>query len=326
MSDQGSHFINKVLTQMAKDFNVTHKPTVAYAPWVNGSVERLNRDILAITRALLAELKLGPHDWPAVIDSVPSIINCTPLTRLGINTDGSTRSPLQVMTCIYPRRPILRVLPSGATPLQARTLTLAQAQQAYSVSVLQKALDELHKDVGRRINTRRKRAIEEHNRKTNIVLPRFSVGEFVLVRRTDKTGHKLSFRWSRPRRIIACPSELVYVVQNLNSSRQERVHCARIILYSGSLDNSEIPAAKLDFPDRSDSRYEVLESIVNIGEAPNGLHFQLRWDGLPDQRDLTWGPISTIYQDVPDMVLDFLRTTRKKRLAAKAASQLGISI
>lgn len=64
VSDQGSHFINETLRLLAEDYLITHKPTVAYAPWANGTMGRLNRDLLAVLRSMLAELNsvhiIGP--------------------------------------------------------------------------------------------------------------------------------------------------------------------------------------------------------------------------------------------------------------------------
>jgi len=67
VSDQGPHFINELMKELAAAHSIVHKPVVAYSPWVNGTVERLNRDILATMRAVLSELKLAPHDWAAVL-------------------------------------------------------------------------------------------------------------------------------------------------------------------------------------------------------------------------------------------------------------------
>lgn len=120
VSDQGAHFVNALLQSMARDFNIQHKPTVAYSPWVNGTVERLNRDILAAMRSILAELKMAPQDWTLVIDQIPSILNEAPEERLGRNPDGSTRSPLQVMTGIRPRRALLQVMPGRMSSGDAR--------------------------------------------------------------------------------------------------------------------------------------------------------------------------------------------------------------
>lgn len=83
---------------MANTYKIQHRPTMAYSPWANGIVERLNRDVLAAMRAALGELKLGIQDWKEVITTIPSIINEAPESSLGCNPDGSTQSPIHVMT------------------------------------------------------------------------------------------------------------------------------------------------------------------------------------------------------------------------------------
>ena len=57
VSDQGSHFKNQVMEHLAKDHNIHHNFTVAYSPWVNGTVENINRHIRAACTALMTELK-----------------------------------------------------------------------------------------------------------------------------------------------------------------------------------------------------------------------------------------------------------------------------
>lgn len=71
VSDQGSHFINQLMKNLASALGIIHKPTVAYLPWSNGKVERLNRDIFSATRATLAELKLALQDWKKHYHSTP---------------------------------------------------------------------------------------------------------------------------------------------------------------------------------------------------------------------------------------------------------------
>ncbi len=81
--DGGSHFINNTLQFMAENHRVEHRPTVAYPSRTNGTVERLMRDIATATKAVLGELKLGPHDWQSVVEMVASVISETPLPKLG---------------------------------------------------------------------------------------------------------------------------------------------------------------------------------------------------------------------------------------------------
>ena len=326
VSDQGTHFINSTLKELARTHNIHHRPTVAYSPWCNGTVERLMREILTALRAILGELNLAPQDWSSVIEAVPPALNEAPLKRLGKNNDGTTRTPLQVMTGIRPRRAILRIISDVDAPNSAKTLTVARAQQIISIEKLQRSIDDLHKNVSEKITSKRRREIEAHNRSTNIVVPRFSIGDFVLVRRPHNRGHKLQFRWCGPKRVAGICSPLVYMVTNLEGSKSERVHCARMIFYSNAMDNTEVSSEVLELADKSESRYEIVDAIVALGKAPDGIFFKVRWDGLPDERDHTWHDIHQLYQDIPQKVKEFLKSTDDVSLAVEAARQLDISL
>lgn len=61
--------------------------------------------------------------------------------------------------------------------------------------------------------------------------PKFSVVEFVPVRRTTDKGHKMCFRWIGLRRISNVLFELVYDVTKLNGEDAELGHSARLTLY-----------------------------------------------------------------------------------------------
>ena len=84
VSDQGSHFKNKLVRELAEELHSRHHFTTAYSPWANGSVERVCRELLRACRALCSEWKLAPKDWSAVIESVQSILNHAHLKRLGL--------------------------------------------------------------------------------------------------------------------------------------------------------------------------------------------------------------------------------------------------
>lgn len=326
VSDQGSHFINETLRLMATDHRIAHHPTVAYAPWTNGTVERLNRDILSAMRALLAELKLAPQNWPTVIALIPTILNEAPLPRLGKSADGATLTPLEVMTGISPRRVMLRVIPDTTASGKAIQLDRARAEQRADITCLQESLNDMHKQVKQNVDERRRRAIDAHNKATNICKERFHVGEFVLVRQAEKTRHKLTFRWAGPRRVVGTTSDVVYLVERLDQSRRERVHSSRMTKYSAIQDGTEVPAAVLELADRTEARYEVLRRITDIADEDTVCWLRLEWDGLPDERDWTWARLTDVHEDVPEMVQEFLHSCTNKKLATSAAAQLGITI
>ena len=249
------------------------------------------RPVLSASRALLGELKLAPHDWPAVLPAVSSALNSASLDRLGSRDDGITRTPLEVMTGIQPRRPILQIIPSGLNITQAKTISHARTAQIISINQLQEALDNLHRNVSTSSQARRERAVEAHNKATNIVAPNFSVGDFVLVRRASDKGHKLKFRWFGPRRITSVHGPLVYGVTPLRGGNAERVHCARLLLYPDSLLGTTVPDEVLDLADRTESRYETTDRITDIGEKHDGIFLRIQWDGLPYEHDWTWHPL-----------------------------------
>lgn len=65
---------------------------------------------------------------------------------------------------------------------------------------------------------------------------------------------------------------------------------------------------------------------MDIGQEKKRIFFQVKWDGLPDERDFTWNPISQLFEDLPDKVKTFLNSTPKEKLSAKAAKQLIIPL
>lgn len=196
ISDQGSHFLNRLINDLMEEFHARHHFTTAYSPWANGTVERLCREVLRACRALCSEWKLAPKDWPAVVESVQSILNHAPLKRLGLrdkDKPGVYRSPLEVFTGHLPTRPLHRALPFDKYK-SAKTEDEVRARQLLDVDNMQQALQDLHRDVYARANASRKRQVATHNRRTNIQPVNFTVGDFVLVRRAVSSGHKLSFK------------------------------------------------------------------------------------------------------------------------------------
>lgn len=90
-------------------------------------------------------------------------------------------------------------------------------------------MDEIHKDVSTKINTRRQKANAKQNSATNIINPSFSIGDFVLLRRATDRDHKLSFKWKGPRRTVAVHSPLVYSVERLTGGSIENVHSVGLL-------------------------------------------------------------------------------------------------
>lgn len=200
------------------------------------------------------------------------------------------------------------------------------AEQVVPISELQAALEQMHKYVERSVSLRRERAIAAHNKATNIVAPSLVVGDFVLVRRANDRGHKLRFRWFGPCQVTAICSPLVYGITPLQGGKTERVHCARLIKHRDPLLGNPVSQEMFDLAERTESRFEVVEKLLDVGEAPDGLFFRVQWEGLPDKRDWTWQPVSELYSDIPDTVVNFLKAFKSKNsLVSKIKRKLSIA-
>jgi hypothetical protein len=58
-SDKGSHFKNTVVAELNDILKTKHHFTTAYSPKSNGTVERVNREIMKVLRSLVSEFKIS---------------------------------------------------------------------------------------------------------------------------------------------------------------------------------------------------------------------------------------------------------------------------
>ncbi|OWZ20561.1 hypothetical protein PHMEG_0005000 [Phytophthora megakarya] len=68
--------------------------TSVYSSWINGAVERLNKDVLQVFKALLMEYGLDDHDWSYLLPAVQANFDHTRVqSRAG-------RAPIEVFTAL----------------------------------------------------------------------------------------------------------------------------------------------------------------------------------------------------------------------------------
>lgn len=78
-----------------------------------------------------------------------------------------------------------------------------------------------------------------------------------------------------------------------------------MLKYDDSLLGTEIPKDELDLSDKTETRYEVVDEIVYVGEHPDGIFFQVKCYGLTDKRGYTWHPVQDLCTDIPEKVIGF---------------------
>ena len=197
-SDQGPHFKNELVEEVRKAFKCNHHFTTPYAHWANGGVERANRSVLRLFRALLSEnVGMGKTGWPYLVPAVQAALNQTPSPR----NDGVP--PVTGMLALEPAHPLDTVVPTpivgtkvSAAAREVTKMTMSERvkQMLNDVRV---AIEEMHVQIAE--SSAAKRAANRRAAIKRGVRPHagFTVGDFVLV--AVEEPDKLQLRWAGPR-------------------------------------------------------------------------------------------------------------------------------
>ena len=104
VTDQGAHFRNVLVNEMEHQLGIKHVFSVPYCPWSNGTVERVNREVIRLLGILRSEMGLDTESWHDLLPLVQYVLNTSQYQSL----DGL--APYQVITGLTPRTPLSFVL------------------------------------------------------------------------------------------------------------------------------------------------------------------------------------------------------------------------
>ena len=79
VSDQGSHFKNKTVEELQRILKTNHHFVTAYTPWANGTVERVNQDLIAVFKDTIKERGTSIEEWPDLLTLVDSLGGKSPV-------------------------------------------------------------------------------------------------------------------------------------------------------------------------------------------------------------------------------------------------------
>ncbi|OWZ14126.1 hypothetical protein PHMEG_00012437 [Phytophthora megakarya] len=99
-SDQGVHFRNHTVDYLCARLKIERTFSPVYTPWLNDTVERFNRDLLQVLRALLIDYGLDFHEWPYLLPVVQANINHTNMRSL------AGHSPAELFTGLESPSPL----------------------------------------------------------------------------------------------------------------------------------------------------------------------------------------------------------------------------
>ena len=301
VSDQGSHFKNMVVHEVSKRLGCSQRFTLAYCPWINGSIERLNRDIVQVLRAMCLEAGIDIKDWVYFVPVLQANLNHTPLPSLG------NKAPVELF-CALP----------AATPFDfvfdAEDKSLVVLKDA--PAKIQEQLDAIRDDMRmmhKRVKQERAKQAKRNQRNQRAArVANFDVGDYVLRSRVDdKHQDKLLVTWIGPYQVIGA-DEYSFRVRHLVTGVESDVHSSRLKFYA---DDS--------FDVTEEIREHVAAQGIILGVTEIKEHrwskdrkcmeLKVQWKGLEPIED-SWEPLASLFKDIPDMVRNYAAQQQDSKL------------
>jgi hypothetical protein len=319
VSDRGTHFKCSVIERLAKHFNMKHHFTLAYCPWSNGTVERVNRDIKALLKILDRESRSKASDWPYMLPAVMSVINSTPSKRLG------GLAPKEIFMGLPKYNPFTVLYSPHLSDISDVPLTSPDYIKA--VDALRQSLDDMHKTITTTKRTRQQQNMEQsatyaarlrranelgkrvRDIKDTDLIPNFSIGDYVLVAIPKTTKqHKLTAVWRGPYQIVRTISEYVYEVKHLVTNDISTTHITRMKYYADSELDTNVPALldEIQYESNVFNIYNV-ESITQHKYDNTRLEYliNIKWEGFSHVEN-TWESFLDIHEQVPAITTKYV--------------------
>jgi transposase InsO family protein len=307
-SDQGSHFMNKVVQNLCRRLGTKQHFTTPYCPWANGSVEIVNKTMIEAFTAIILERNMKPDDWPYLTPIVMSIINGTKSDRLG------NFAPLTVFMGVVVDSPLdLCYLPyTTAIVDRLNTLDMSTSDRIVkAVKTLRESLETIHAiSSATKLKfqaMREKSYMLNHGMQHDKPLVDFQIGDYVLVALpTQKTKHKLRAMWRGPFQITNQMEPYVYQVRHLITNTLTESHITRIKFYADREVDMEIPQI-LDHISNEEFDGYIVDTIIDSRLYRNEQQLLISWKGLHPLEN-TWEPLREIYDFFQPHLREFLKT------------------
>ena len=261
-SDRGTHFVNEIIAEFLRLFEIQHVLTLAERPQANAIVERNGGEVMRHLRALVTARDLRGI-WSVVLPLVQRIINHTWKRSIGTTPHLLLHwAPTDLDRGLFAPFGEATVVP----PLE--TEHVRQLQQAYETLLDQTSLF---------VAAEQEKAEEQY---AESVVTEFEVGGYVLVSYLVRPPSKLAFRWAGPFRIVAKAGNNV-TVEDLTGGPSKTFDVSRLkhFLVAPGVDVQAVAAADM-------GEAQVQEVLAHRGTARKraSLEFQIQWtDG-----DVTW--------------------------------------
>jgi len=300
LSDCGTHFKNEVIETLVGRFGLeVNHFTTPYCPFANGSVERVNLDILNLLTLLLAESGQPFEHWPYFICPIMDILNSYPSKVL------DDLSPREVQMGLD-RTNIVNLVTFIPVTEESIEILLEGTTIGEHVDILQKSIAEMHKKVD--ITKEKRRQVNRKIRENQSKPADFTIGCYVLhgiVK--NKIKSKLQIKWAGPYRVTKTLNAHLYEIQNLLDKDDVFIaHATRLKFYSyKSMKQTELLDDNLKV--QESLRFKVKNIVEHKYNAQSQQYeFLIEWTGF-SSFDNSWEPVLNILADVPIIVHNYVK-------------------
>ncbi|CEP02997.1 hypothetical protein PBRA_009215 [Plasmodiophora brassicae] len=288
VSDQASYVMSEVTREYSKLCNVKQHWTTAYIHYPNGTVEVVNKHVLALFRAICSDLRWQKEEWPWLIKVVEHVLHHRPQQRLG------GRAPVQVHSGVEPDDPLEAVCMNPTRETQVSVAQLTSERIQTLTDELIAAMNEMHKEVADL--SKRQRAQRREKASGNRKPPNVYQGDFVLRAETLRAGEKLFLKWRGPYRVTEVHSNYIFEVEDLANGDHHIVHGSRLQFYCDQkLNITEELKEQIAY---DNSPWEIQEIMDARKNREQTIELRIRWRGFSDEES-TWEPASVIIEDQP---------------------------
>lgn len=263
-SDRGTHFVNAIVDEFLRLFEIQRVLTLPERPQANAIVERNGAEVMRHLRILVAERDLR-RLWSVMLPLAQRVINRTWKQAVGASPHQLMHwAPTDLDRGIFAPFQESPVVPPLSTD--------------YVIN-LHRAYERLLDMTSLHIVDEQKKLKELHQHKDDTI---FDVGDYVLLSYLVRPPSKLSARWAGPFRIVERVANSAKL-EDLTGGPTKTVDVSRLkqFIVSDGVDVQAVAAA-----DMGEAQVEIIRAHRGTARNRSSLEFEVLWsDG-----DVTWEP------------------------------------
>eukprot|EP00924_Labyrinthula_sp_SR-Ha-C_P000924 augustus_masked-scaffold_7-processed-gene-8.4-mRNA-1 protein AED:0.45 eAED:0.45 QI:0/-1/0/1/-1/1/1/0/886 len=303
ITDNGSHFSNKLITQLSKVIGFEQTFTVAYSPWPNGSIETVNSQILKIIRSLTSQYGLHETEWPGLLPVIAYVLNNRPVSR------RANLTPNKIFMRFRLEEPLIQKSRKHfAIKLQQdMSIPVNTGELLDSVDKFRSGLDAIQEKVYNSTLLKRDLDLSRKNKNRNVLL-QYAPGDYVMVSEygTQNAKEKTKPTWLGPYQVVWGVSNSVYEVESV-MAKLKTVHASCMWFYLHRPPTRHPKLRSLFSHNYSSLEVSKIRAIgISEGHKPR-YKTKVSWLGFERGRD-TWQDLQRLYEDVPLMARNFVES------------------